>query len=32
MAGRFEGLSDAQWEMLEPLFPEFKRKRELSSC
>jgi transposase len=27
MAERFEGLSDAQWELLEPLFPKFKRGR-----
>ena len=27
MAGRFEGLSDEQWQMLEPLFPEQPKVR-----
>lgn len=27
MTGRFEGLSDEQWQMLEPLFPEQPKVR-----
>jgi len=27
MSGKFEGLTDEQWEILEPIFPKIKKKR-----
>ena len=27
MSGKFEGLTDKQWEQLEPLFPKMEKKR-----